>query len=279
MRKEGSFANKRSPQYNQQMQLMAGDGELETLNRELNDPLQLEAYKKPYEHYPTLLLPRLLGGFLVWCGNRVYGQEPSYLKFRAVEVIARVPYHSWASATYTLLTAFYTHEDKAMQLSHIAQYARIAQDNETMHVVVISQLAHAEGKVSTLRQTLIPMIFAFFYFWASYFLYLMRPRWSLELNYLFEQHAFEQYDRFLQVHEEALKKKPMTSEFLAWYGRNPRNQYEFFRSIRNDELIHRNQSIHGINLQADIVRVRSLKFITACLVVIALMLEVLKYLV
>src|SRR5258708_39943223 len=100
----------------------------------------LGEYCGPYDNYQTALLPRFLGRSLVWWGNLVYGREPSYPKFRAVEVIARVPYHSWASAAYTLLTLFYTDEKNAMQLSGVTAYARLAQDNETMRAVLISPL-------------------------------------------------------------------------------------------------------------------------------------------
>jgi len=46
-----------------------------------------------------------------------------------------------------------------------------------------------------------------------------------------------------------LKSKSIESEFLTWYGRHPRSQYEFFRSVRNDEIVHRNKSIHEISVQ------------------------------
>ncbi|MFZ2719460.1 MAG: alternative oxidase, partial [Minisyncoccia bacterium] len=210
-------------------------------------PQALDDYKRPYDDYRVSPLPKYLGLFLVWAGNLVYGREPSYLKFRAVEVIARVPYQSWSSAAYTLLTLFYTDEVKSMSLSKATKYARIAQDNETMHVVVISQLAKHEAKAGILRYTLIPMSFAFFYFWWSYVLYLVNPRYSYELNYMFENHAFEQYNRFLEVHGEELRHKPIECDFLAWYGRNPRTQYEFFLSVRNDEIIHRNTSLKEIH--------------------------------
>ena len=228
------------------MELQRGNEELEALNKALNDPEALKAYKEPLDSYPVSFLPRILGLSLVWCGNLVYGKEPSYLKFRAVEVIARVPYHSWASSAYTLLTLFYSDEKRALSLSNVAKYARLAQDNETMHVVVISQLAKGEEKAGLIRHTLIPMIFAFFYFWWSYVLYLVNPRYSYELNYMFENHAFEQYSRFLETRGEELKKNPVRSEFLDWYGRYPRSQYELFLSIRNDEIVHRNTSIHEI---------------------------------
>lgn len=220
----------------------------EMLIESLCDDASLEAYKKPLDGYRPSLLPRLLGGMLVAFGNAVYGRAPSYLKFRAVEVVARVPYQSWASAAFTLLTMFYGDEKRALKLSTISQFARFAADNETMHVVVISMLAHVEQRAGMIRHTIVPMIFAFFYFWMSYFLYLFNPRWSLEMNYLFEAHAFDQYSRFLKENEAALRSKPIMSEFLNWYGRHPRSQYEFFRSVRNDELVHRNRSIHEIEM-------------------------------
>ena len=223
-------------------------GAHELLIESLNDEATLKSYKEPLDTYRPSLLPRLLGGMLIWCGNIVYGRSPSYLKFRAVEVIARVPYHSWASAAFTLLTLFYSDEKRALKLSTIARFAHFASDNETMHVVVISALAHKEHHAGIIRHTLIPLFFAFFYFWMSYILYLLNPRWSLETNYLFEQHAFDQYSLFLTQNEAALKSKSIESEFLAWYGRHPRSQYEFFRSVRNDELVHRNRSVREISL-------------------------------
>lgn len=222
------------------------DSGTEQLNEKLNDPEVLAEYKKTHDGYRVHGLPGFLGSILVGAGNLVYGKNPSYLKFRAVEVIARVPYHSWESAAFTFLTLFYMNEAKAMKLSKVAWLAHAASDNETMHVVVISALAKKEEKLNSFIHTFIPMVFAFFYFWASYWLYVLNPRYSFELNYLFEQHAFDQYSEFLEKNADALKAKKMDSEYLAWYGRTPKNQFEFFRSIRNDEIIHRNRSIDEI---------------------------------
>ncbi|MGE5541387.1 MAG: alternative oxidase [Bacillota bacterium] len=221
--------------------------EHEALIEALNDPAQFEAYREPVDGYRPGIVPRLLGGLLVFFGNLVYGKRPSYLKFRSVEVIARVPYQSWVSAAYTMFTLFYSNERKALELSHTARFGRLAQDNETMHVVVISQLAKKYVRANPLIHTVIPMLFAFGYFWASYWLFLLNRRWSYELNYCFESHAFEQYSRFLEENEAALKSRPIESDFLTWYGRHPRTEYEFFRSVRNDELVHRNASIHQIS--------------------------------
>lgn len=221
--------------------------EFEELIKKLNDDQFLAEYKARHDDYKTSFLPNMLGGFLVWCGNFVYGSNPSYLKFRAVEVIARVPYQSWASAAYTLLTIFYTDEKKAIDLTHSSKLGRHANDNETMHVVVISQIVKEEHKyVNWVKHTVIPICFAFFYFWMSYFLYIINKKLSYELNYLFESHAFAQYSLFLDRYGDRLKEKKVPGQFLSLYGRECDNQYELFRSIRNDEMVHRNESIEEI---------------------------------
>ncbi len=226
--------------------------EYEKLIESLNNESSLLAYKKKYDGYRPSFLPRMLGGVLIWCGNTVYGRHPTYLKFRAIEVIARVPYHSWSSAIFTLLTLFYTDEEQALKLSTISRFTKFAADNETMHVVVISALARRHERASIIRHSLVPMLFAFFYFWFSYLLYLLNPRWSLEINYLFEQHAYLQYSLFLELNKKALMRCPIDNAFLTAYGRHPRSEYEFFRSVRNDELVHRNRSIHEITLHQNI---------------------------
>ncbi len=185
---------------------------------------------------------RILARMLIFLGNFVYGKEPSYLKFRSIEIIARVPYQSWTSACFTLLTVFFSNEEKALQLSKVSSYAEFAQANETMHVVVISQLTRKEQSAGVIRHTLFPMFFSFFYFWASYALYFLNRRISYELNYLFEDHAYTQYDLFLQKNREALTQKKIESTFLSAYGRTPNNQYEFFISVRDDEKKHRDAS-------------------------------------
>lgn len=222
------------------------DPEHEALIASLRDPEALRAYKEPCDHYTPRALPRILGRGLVGLGNLFYGKNPSYEKFKAIEVIARIPYQSFEVASYTFLTAFYSNERKAIELSRLFPFSRVAQDNETMHVVVLSQIVQRTHGNHFFRHTLVPLIFAFFYFWIIFFLYLVRPRAALELNYVFEDHAYEQYNQFLLVEGEWLKRRPVMSDFLVFYGRNVRNEYELFESIRNDELVHRNRSLRKV---------------------------------
>ena len=222
--------------------------EYEALVALLNDDSERRAYAAPFDHYRPRLIPRLLGGILIGCGNLLYGRAPSFQKFRALEVIARIPYHSWASAAFTLLTLFYSDEARALRLSTVSRFATFAANNETMHVVVVSNLCRSHGRSGFFRHTLIPMLFGFFHFWASYLLYMLSPRYSLELNYLFEHHAFEQYSHFIKEHERELRHCVIESPYLTAYGRHPRSEYEFFCAIRNDELIHRNRSVREIGM-------------------------------
>lgn len=214
-------------------------------------------------------LPRMLSAVLIRCGNLIYGREPSYLKFRAVEVIARVPYHSWSAAAFTLLTLWYADSVRALALSKLAAFAHTASQNETMHVIVISELTRQEEGSPHLHYTLIPILFAFVYFWASYLLYLIRPRLSFELNYLFESHAEAQYARFLALRGTELAGKPMHSEFLAWYGRSVVTQYDFFQSVLADERAHRTHALECIDYVQDAARMRMLFCLGAGLVAAA----------
>ncbi|MBU2103842.1 hypothetical protein KKD81_02615 [Patescibacteria group bacterium] len=218
----------------------------EALVRELNDPTLRTEYARAFDNYRTGLLARIFGWLLVSSGTLVYGKRPCYAKFKAIEVIARIPYQSWEVATYTLLTGFYANEERAIELTKTSAFSRHAQDNETMHVVVLSQIVKRLRCEGFFRHVLIPLLFAFFYFWTVYLLYMLSRKSALELNYLFENHAYHEYDQFLIQDGERLRDTAIMSDFLVHYGRNFRSEYEFFESVRNDELIHRNRSIREL---------------------------------
>jgi ubiquinol oxidase len=218
----------------------------EALVEQLKDPALRAEYAKAYDDYKVGWVAAVLGWLLVASGTLVYGKKPSYAKFKAIEVIARIPYQSWEVATYTLLTAFYQNEKRAIELAKTSTFSRLAQDNETMHVVVLSQMVCKMRAQKLIRHTLVPLVFALFYFWTVYFLYLVYRKAALELNYLFENHAYHQYSQFLAENAETLRHKVCMYEFLSFYGRNVVTEYEFFESVRNDELVHRNTTIREL---------------------------------
>ena len=218
----------------------------EALNKQLNDPVLRAEYAAAYDGYRPGVIARALGCLLVGSGTLVYGKKPSYEKFKAIEVIARIPYQSWEMATYTLLTGFYANEERAIELTKTSRFSREAQDNETMHVIVIAQIVKRLQCQGFFRHVFIPLTFALFYFWTVFILYMISRRSALELNYIFEDHAYNQYSEFLMLYGERLRDTGVYSDFLIYYGRTARSEYELFESIRNDELIHRNRSIREL---------------------------------
>ncbi len=218
-------------------------GTHEDLVNRLKDPEVLKSYMADCDGYKPSLAARALGRMLVASGNLMYGTKPSYEKFKAIEVIARIPYQSWESVAYTLLTRFYTDEERAIRLLKVLPFARHAHDNETMHVVVISQIAKKQGNLHFMQHTLTPLLFSFFYYWIIWLLSFFDRKVAFELNYMFEQHAFDQYTEFVNEHAEVLRSLPLESHFLKVYGREAKNEYEFFNTVRLDEVIHRNCSL------------------------------------
>jgi len=215
----------------------------EELVQALFETETFETYRSNGSHVAVGVLPRFLGTILVTTGNILYGSKPSYGKFKALEIVARIPYQSWELATYMLLTFFFADEQKALRLSEASYFTRVAQDNETMHVVLMAGLAKKYQEGGFWRYTAIPVVFSLVYSLAIFLLFMLHRRSAYELNYLFESHAFDQYQYFLDKEGERLKVAPVQSAFLEFYGRHAKNEYALFLSIRNDELVHRNQSI------------------------------------
>ncbi|MGB0925351.1 MAG: alternative oxidase [Minisyncoccia bacterium] len=216
--------------------------EHEALLKELQNGDQLKAYKEKYDNLPCGFLPRFFAKILFGTIDIMYGSEPSLQKFKVLEVVARVPYQTWEFVSYLATTNFYNNEKRAIDYACIADFGKFAQDNETMHVVVISHICKQEKVGNWFAHTFIPIIMAYIYMIISTVLYLLDRKHSYELNYMFEDHAYSQYTIFLEKNKESLKSKPIHSEFLNYYGRVCDNQYDFFESVKNDEIIHRNES-------------------------------------
>ena len=203
-------------------------------------------HKKKYDDYSPSLPARIFGKSLIGFLNLCYGKKPSYQKFKAIEVVARIPYQTWEMVSYWLMTFFFTNQEKAIALTRHSDFGKIGQDNETMHVVVISQICREENKGNVIWHTLLPVLVSHIYFVFSYILFFLNKKFSYELNFLFEGHAYSQYNEFIHTHKKDLESKPVHNKYLEYYGRSCKNQYELFKSIRNDELIHRNNSIEEI---------------------------------
>ena len=176
----------------------------------------------------------------------MYGKKPSLGKFRVLEVVARIPYQSWEVTHYFLTTHLYMNERRVIDLFRDSEFARSAQDNETMHVVVITQMCKSE-KTGTgiLRFYITPLLIAYLYAIFCLLFYFFTPRKAYELNYIFEDHAREQYTIFL-ANNEQFKEKPLRSKFLEVYSRANANYHDFFAGVRDDEINHRDRSLEAM---------------------------------
>lgn len=215
----------------------------EELLKKLLKKEELKKYKEKYDNYKTGIFPKILSKILFGTVDILYGNKPTIQKFKVIEVVARVPYETWEFVNYFLTTNRYYNEEKAIEYMKNADFGKFAQDNETMHVVLISQICRKEKLGNWFGHTLVPIILAYTYFFISTFLYIISKKSSYQLNYLFENHAYNQYSIFIEENHKKLEKKQIRSKFLNFYGRKVENQLELFESIKNDEIIHRNTSV------------------------------------
>lgn len=208
-----------------------------------DDTLRQAEYAKIKDFKPgklAILVSRVL--FAVT--DAIYGKAATYAKFYVIEVVARIPYQSWELWSYIVQTLFFADEQYVIKLAKQTEFSRLAQDNETMHVIVIGAILH---KHRGILSDLFAFGLSFSYFLVCFTLYLISPRHAYELNVLFEEHAYNTYNGFLIAKAEELKTKSLHSVFLDWYGRHVTTEYEFIELVRNDELLHRNQTLEQIS--------------------------------
>src|SRR3990170_5872291 len=159
---------------------------------------------RPHISPSVLFIGRVLFVFM----DAMYGKKPSLGKFRVLEVVARIPYQSWEVVHYFLTTHLYSNEWRAIDFFRDSEFARSAQDNETMHVVVVTQMCKSE-KTGTgiLRFYIVPLLIAYLYAVFCLLFYFFTPRKSYELNYIFEDHSQEQNGIFIADNKQ-FKTKP-----------------------------------------------------------------------
>ncbi|MFW2381316.1 MAG: alternative oxidase [Acidimicrobiales bacterium] len=169
----------------------------------------------------------------------VYGQARTLQKFRVLEVVARVPYQAWESVAYVALTHTSRNTDFARRVYDRARAARIEQDNEQWHLLILEELT-AGRRRSLIRGRLIPQILALGYYQVSWILYAIRPKWSYRLNADFEDHAAHEYALFVEEHPE-WEDRPFTSDLESDFG-SYRSLADVLRQIGYDEQLHREES-------------------------------------
>ncbi len=169
----------------------------------------------------------------------VYGKERTLEKFRVLEVVARVPYQAWESVAYVAMTHTSKNPDFARRVYDRARIARVEQDNEQWHLLILEELTRNECR-PWLRGRIIPQILAVSYYQLSWILFVIRPKWSYQLNADFEDHAAHEYALLVQEQPE-WETTPFESQFHDDFG-DYDSLADMFRQIGYDEALHRQES-------------------------------------
>lgn len=169
----------------------------------------------------------------------VYGKERTLEKFRVLELVARVPYQAWESVAYVAMTHTSKNPDFARRVYDRARIARIEQDNEQWHLLILEELTRHQRR-PWLRGRIIPQILAVSYYQLSWMLFVIRPKWSYQLNADFEDHAAHEYALLVQEHPE-WETTPFESQFNVDFG-DYDSLADMFRQIGYDEALHRQES-------------------------------------
>jgi hypothetical protein len=172
----------------------------------------------------------------------VYGRKRTIEKFKVLEIVARVPYQSWEVVSYIAITHMYPDKAFAREMFDRVKLARDAQDNEQYHLLILEDLLQQRGHgASWFKRRLLPQAIAIPYYYTTWLMTALHPKWAFALNADFEDHAEHEYMGFVEDHPE-FDSEPAVSSFLDEYG-----QFEslgdLLRNIGLDERHHKLDSI------------------------------------
>ncbi len=171
--------------------------------------------------------------------DALYGRDRSLEKFRVLELVARVPYQAWENVAYVAVTHTASQPGFARQVFDRVRTARLEQDNEQWHLLIMEELTAGQRR-GLVRSRVIPQVLAFGYYQLSWFLYVVRPKWSYRLNADFEDHAEHEYALLVREHPEweAMRYEGDFSEDFGAYD----SLADLIRQIGYDERLHKIES-------------------------------------
>lgn len=170
----------------------------------------------------------------------VYGKQRSLEKFKVIEIVARVPYQSWEVVSYIAITHMYPDRAFAQEMFDRVKLARDAQDNEQYHLLILEELVQRR-RMSWIKLRFIPQLLAIPYYYTTWTMTALRPRWAFSLNADFEDHAEHEYMSFVAENPQ-FDSIPVQSVFSDDYGQFD-SLGDLLRNIGLDERRHKEDSI------------------------------------
>ena len=156
-----------------------------------------------------------------------------------LELVARVPYQAWENVAYVAVTHTARQPGFARRVFDRVRTARWEQDNEQWHLLIMEELTAGERR-GFVRSRVVPQLLAFGYYQLSWFLYVLRPKWSYRLNADFEDHAEHEYALLVQEHPE-WEQGVYGGQFTQDFG-DFDSLADLFRQIGYDERLHKLES-------------------------------------
>jgi len=194
----------------------------------------------------TLASPRRRYGIpariLFLAMDLLYGHKRNLEKFKVLEIVARVPYQSWEVVSYIAITHMYPDKAFAREMFDRVKLARDAQDNEQFHLLILEDLLHQRGhEASWFKGRILPQLLAIPYYYTTWVMTALRPRWAFALNADFEDHAEHEYMTFVSEHAE-FDSQPAEHTWQDEYG-HFESLGDLLRNISLDERHHKLDSI------------------------------------
>lgn len=203
-------------------------------------PDELRAHQERYLAMPVYRYgaPARL---LFWTANKVFPQGRSFEFFAFVELVARVPYMAWEHVGHIAQTQNHREHRFGRKIQDRILLARDEQDNEFWHLVIMEEFLEKSGyKRRRFFDRVFPQILSFLYYHLSWMLYVVRPKWSYQLNSDFEDHAMRQYAQFVAEHPE-FDETPWESRYRGDYGFHV-TVGDMLRQVAWDEEQHKDHS-------------------------------------
>ena len=209
-------------------------------------PPKLSAGQLRAAQAQTLRTPRVRYSIparvLFFATDLIYGKQGSVLKFKVLEIVARVPYQVWERAAYAALTRVYRKTRLARRIFDRVVETRAQQDNEQWHLLIMEELAQRQNLAQPfIRFRLLPQLMAIGYYNLSWLLYVLWPAASYRLNAAFEDHAEHEYMQYVAEHR-GLEQQPFGGMFEQDYG-SYASLADLLRQIGHDERVHKEESL------------------------------------
>lgn len=192
---------------------------------------------------------------LFWTADKVFPQGRSFEFFAFVELVARVPYMAWEHVGHIAQTQNHHDHEFDRKIQDRVVLARDEQDNEFWHLLIMEEFLETNGyKRRWFFDRVFPQILSFLYYHLSWMLYVVRPKWSYQLNSDFEDHALRQYSLFVAENPD-FDATPWESRYRGDYGYHA-TVGDMLRQVAWDEEQHKTHSEDYIRLGARFSRNR-----------------------